>query len=192
MTQTLKAVALSGSTFLPSRSLVLAQSLLDGFGRHLHIDSQLIHLGDIARVSGAAQSRRELAPEAEAVLQAIESAALLIVVSPVYRGALPGQLKHLLDLVGQDALVDTPVLLAACGGSDRHALVIDHQLRPLFSFFQSVTLPIGVYATDADFSDYRICSPSLQARIDLAVARALPFFRAHQREPQAAQARIAA
>jgi FMN reductase len=66
------------------------------------------------------------------------------------------------------------VLLAATGGSERHALVIDHQLRPLFSFFQSLTLPIGVYASEADFSNYRISSDSLQARITLAARRALP------------------
>jgi NAD(P)H-dependent FMN reductase len=64
------------------------------------------------------------------------------------------------------------VLLAATGGSERHALVLDHQLRPLFSFFQAVTLPIGVYATEADFSDYQITSEPLKARIQLAAERA--------------------
>jgi len=64
------------------------------------------------------------------------------------------------------------VLLAATGGSERHALVLDHQLRPLFSFFQALTLPIGVYASEADFQDYRITSAPLQARIELAAERA--------------------
>ena len=58
------------------------------------------------------------------------------------------------------------LLLAATGGSERHALVIDHQLRPLFSFFQAQTLPVGVYATDADFTDYRISSPAALAVIN--------------------------
>jgi FMN reductase len=42
----------------------------------------------------------------------------------------------------------------------------------LFSFFQALTLPIGVYAAEADFRDYRIASATLQARIDLAAQRA--------------------
>ena len=75
--------------------------------------------------------------------------------------------------------IDTPVLLAATGGSERHALVLDHQLRPLFSFFQALTLPIGVYATEADFSNYQITSDLLKARIQLAAERAAPLFRAH-------------
>ncbi|MDP3135301.1 MAG: NAD(P)H-dependent oxidoreductase, partial [Burkholderiaceae bacterium] len=77
----------------------------------------------------------------------------------------------------QDALIDVPVLLAATGGSERHALAIDHQLRPLFSFFQAQTLPIGVYAADREFDAYRVSSEALQARIALAVARAVPVLR---------------
>lgn len=77
------------------------------------------------------------------MLDEIESADLLLVASPVYRGSYPGLLKHLFDLIDLNALIDTPVLLAATGGTERHALVLDHQLRPLFSFFQAITLPSG-------------------------------------------------
>ncbi|MDI9811395.1 NAD(P)H-dependent oxidoreductase, partial [Acinetobacter baumannii] len=76
----------------------------------------------------------------------------------------------------QTAFVDVPVLLAATSASDRHALVLEHQLRPLFSFFQAQTLPIGVYATDHDFTpEYTVKSEQLSDRITLAVARALPI-----------------
>jgi FMN reductase len=39
-----------------------------------------------------------------------------------------------------------------------------------------VTLPIGVYATEADFADYQITSEPLKARIRLAAERAAPLF----------------
>jgi FMN reductase len=70
-------------------------------------------------------------------------------------------------------LNNVPVLLAATGGSDRHALVIEHQLRPLFGFFQALSLPIGVYATEADFTDYQITSPQVLERIERAVESAV-------------------
>ena len=70
-----------------------------------------------------------------------------------------------------------PVLLAATGGSERHALIIDHELRPLFSFFQALTLPVGVYGTEADFVNYKVNNPILSARIDLAIERALPLLK---------------
>jgi FMN reductase len=80
--------------------------------------------------------------------------------------------KHLFDLVGPEALVGTPVLLAANGGSDRHALVVDHQLRPLFAFFRALTVPSAVYAAESDFEGYTLRSTALEARIDEAVAQA--------------------
>ncbi|MGF6091875.1 FMN reductase [Pseudomonas sp. 18173] len=186
MTAPLNVIAVSGGAYRPSRTQVLSQAILDEVANRLNIVGRVIELADLARAVGGALSRKELPAEVEAQLQAIENADLLIVASPVYRGSYPGQLKHLFDLIDQDALIDTPVLLAATGGSPRHALVIDHQLRPLFSFFQSLTLPLGVYASEADFSNYRISCDLLQARIGLAVDRALPFFSSHQRLRQSA------
>ncbi|KAF1022047.1 MAG: FMN reductase (NADPH) [Paracidovorax wautersii] len=187
----LKVVAVSGSSFAPSRTLVLAQALIDGLQGQLHLQAEVVNLADIARDLGAALGRGELPAHIETQLQAIENADLIIAATPVYRGGLPGHFKHLFDLVGIDALANTPVLLAATGGSDRHALVIDHQLRPLFSFLQSITLPIGVYGATADFDGYDISSAHLQARIQLAVERAVPLFEAHRRAPVAQQLRVA-
>lgn len=178
MSTPLNVVAVSGGAYRPSRTLVLAEAIAEAFGEHLAIQTQVVELGAIARPLGSALSRSELPTDVETQIQAIEAADLLIIASPVYRGSYPGLLKHLFDLVGQDALIDTPVLLAATGGSPRHALVIDHQLRPLLSFFQSLTLPLGVYASEADFHNYQITCELLQARIRLAVDRALPLITA--------------
>ena len=67
-------------------------------------------------------------------------------------------------------MIDKPVLLAATGGSDRHALILEHQFRPLFGFFQSITLPIGVYANDASFEDYVIQDGCASGSIRLSTA----------------------
>lgn len=179
MSAPLKVVAVSGGAYRPSRTLVLVEALLAEFASQLNVDVHLIELADIARPLGGALSRQELPGDVLAELQAIESADVLIVAAPVYRGSYPGLLKHLFDLVDINGLIDTPVLLAATGGSERHALVLDHQLRPLFSFFQALTLPVGVYASEADFTDYRISSELLHTRIRLAVERAAPLFGAY-------------
>jgi len=127
----------------------------------------------------------------EQQLAAVEQADILIVSTPVYRGSYTGLFKHFFDFVDQNALIDPPVLLAATGGSERHALMIDHQLRPLFSFFQARTLPLGVYATDKDFLDYRLHDEALIQRSQLAVQRALPLLEL-KRHAQAAAAAVAA
>lgn len=177
MSTPLKVVAVSGGTSRPSRTLALTEAIVSEVGKHLAIDTHLIELGNIARPLGGALWRKELPETVEHELRQIESADLLVVAAPVYRGTYPGLFKHLFDLIGQDALIDTPVLLAATGGSERHALVLDHQLRPLFSFFQSLTLPIGVYASEADFADYRVANDALQTRIELAAERAAALLR---------------
>lgn len=180
MSTPLNFVALVGtlSTSAQSRTLLLVRQLLEQLRQRLAFDEHVIELAPIARSLGQSLFRNELDPHAEAALQRIESADLLIVATPVYRGSYPGLFKHLVDFIDLDALIDTPVLLAATGGSERHALVIDHQLRPLFSFLQAHTLPIGVYATPLDFDTQQQPAPALQARIALAAERAATRFAA--------------
>ncbi|WP_312311222.1 FMN reductase [Stenotrophomonas indicatrix] len=174
MSSALNVVALIGSPTASanSRTLLLVRHLLEELRERINISVELVELAPIARSLGQALQRSEVEPQVERALATIESAQLLVAAAPVYRGSYPGLFKHLIDFIGLDALVDTPVLLAATGGSERHALVIDHQLRPLFSFLQAHTLPIGVYATPADFDGDRINSAALQARIQLAAERA--------------------
>ena len=177
MTKKLNVVAVSGGLQRPSRTLALVEELLATLGDAVPIDVHLIELGEIAPHFAGAVHRGQLPGRIEADLLAIESADLLVVASPVYRASYTGLFKHLFDFVHHESLIGVPVLLAATGGSDRHALVIDHQLRPLFAFFQANALPVGVYATEKDFDGYAVSSPELQERIALAIARALPHIK---------------
>jgi FMN reductase len=180
-----KIVAVSGGLQRPSRTLALVEQLLDGLTDVLPAETRLVELGEIVPKYGSVLQRAHLPAEIESILRDIEHADLLLVASPIYRGSYTGLFKHLFDFVHHEALIDVPVLLAATGGSDRHALAIDHQLRPLFSFFQAHTLPIGVYATDKEFDNYRVSSEALRARIALAVERALPVLRQRGQQPRA-------
>ncbi|MGO4581503.1 FMN reductase [Cupriavidus sp. 2TAF22] len=172
MATPLRVVAVNGSVQQPSRTYALVRAVLAELDGRLLLQSHVVNVGDIARPLGAALSRKELSAEIDRELVAIESADLLVVATPVYRGSYPGHFKHLFDLVGQEALVDKPVLLCATGGSDRHALVLEHQLRPLFGFLQALTLPIGVYAGPGDFQNCQVSGAALTERIRLAAARA--------------------
>jgi FMN reductase len=50
-------------------------------------------------------------------------------------------------------------------------------MRPLFGFFQALTLPLGIFANERDFTDYRVTSEDLEQRIDTSLTRALPLVR---------------
>src|SRR6478609_9431105 len=175
MTEPLRIVGVSGSLREPSKTTALVRELIDGVAAREPAETRLIEVATLGPLFAGALRREDLQPEVEDALRAIETADLLIVASPVYRASFTGLFKHLFDFVGQYALVGTPVLLAATGGGERHALILEHQMRPLFGFFQALTLPVGVYASDTDFVDHEVASPEVVARISKSVSGALPL-----------------
>jgi len=193
MTRPLRLVAVSGGLQRPSKAAALAEHLLDLIADEVPSEQRLVELGQIAPQLAGAVWRSQLPDTLECELAAVEQADVLVVATPVFRGSYTGLFKHFFDFIHQDALIDKPVLLAATGGSERHALVIDHQLRPLFSFFQARTLPLGVYATDKDFVDHRLQDEAVIERAGLAVQRALPLVElARQARPSLAEEMVAA
>jgi FMN reductase len=117
---------------------------------------------------GAALQRQDLTLPAARIIDAIEQADALMVGTPVYKGAYTGLFKHAFDLVDPRALVGKPVLLTATGGGPRHALVVEHTLRPLFGFFEALTIPTAVYASDADFVEGQLAEAGVMARVSTA------------------------
>ena len=171
----LKVVGVSGSLHEPSKTTVLVESIIEAVGRRTPIEAEVITLTNLGPSLAGVLQRDHLPDEVEQALLDIESADLLIAASPVYRASFTGLFKHLFDFVDQYALVGQPVLLGATGGGERHALILEHQLRPLFGFFQSLTLPLGVYASTTDFDGYALRNGAAQQRIEQAVSRGLPL-----------------
>lgn len=165
-----------GSAGNPSRTRVLALALAEAVTQALapqaHARVQVLDVALLAPQLTRTDPAGALPPDGAAAVRAIETADLVIAASPVYKGSYTGLFKHLFDLVDPDALVGRPVLLAANGGSERHALVVDHQLRPLFAFFRALTIPSAVYAAQADFDGYALHSDALRRRIAEAAAQA--------------------
>jgi len=163
----LRLVAFSGNTHRPSKTRALAEAAIAAVARRQAVDPELYDLVDIGPGVGAF-SRGKLPLAGQEVLEAIEGADALIIGTPVYKGSFIGLLKHLIDFVDPAALAGKPVLLAATGGGHRHALVVEHQLRPLFGFFSALSVPTAVYAADADFTDGALAAPDVRARLEQA------------------------
>jgi FMN reductase len=95
---------------------------------------------------------------------------VLVAGSPTFKGSYTGLFKHLFDLLDPSSLRGKPVILAATGGGERHSLIVEHQLRPLFGFFEALTMPTAIYASDKDFVDGALMSEAIHARARQAVA----------------------
>jgi FMN reductase len=168
MPRPLNLVAFCGSANRPSKTRSLIVSILERVSPHIQTRNSIYDLQDFDGI-GFSYGRGALPVSVQRILDEIENADILIVGSPVMKGSYAGLFKHVFDLINPDKLLDKPVLICACGGGYRHALVVEHQLRPLFAFFGALTLPIGIYASEKDFDNGILANPDIHDRIDLAV-----------------------
>jgi FMN reductase len=174
----LKVVVVSGNLGTPSKTLALAEQILEAVKRLAAVETEIHALADLAPAIGHARHPGELGEAGKAALRSIESADVLIAATPVYKGSYTGLFKHLFDFLDPKALNDVPVILAATGGGEKHALIIEHQLRPLFGFFGALTVPSGIYATEANYDGARFSDPIVLERIETAARQAVNTARA--------------
>ncbi|WP_430911670.1 FMN reductase [Methylobacterium sp. sgz302541] len=162
-----RIVAFSGNTRRPSRTRTLVEAVAAEVARRQSVEIRTFDLVD-AGTGIAVAARNALPLPAARIVDAIEGADALIVGSPVYKGAYAGLFKHLIDFVDPEALAGKPVVLTATGGGPRHALVVEHALRPLFGFFAAQTVPTSVYAGEAEIADGKVVDAAVRVRIEQA------------------------
>ncbi len=162
-----RVVAFSASPSRPSRTRVLVEAVAADLARQRRIDLAVYDLVD-AGAGLVVASRDELPLPARRLVEAIEDADALIVGTPVYQGSYSGLFKHVFDFVRPEALLGKPVALTATGGGLRHALVVEHGLRPLFGFFAAHIAPTSVYACSAELAEYRVSDAVLAERVRAA------------------------
>ena len=107
--------------------------------------------------------------ELSAAIAAVGAADGVIAVTPVFSASYSGLFKTFFDVLEQGVLDGKPVLIAATAGTARHSLVLDHALRPLFSYLHSVVVPTGVFAATDDFAASGLDERVSRAAGELAV-----------------------
>nr|WP_246549117.1 NAD(P)H-dependent oxidoreductase [Ancylobacter oerskovii] len=187
-------VGLSGGLSSPSRTLSLVELTVARIGAAasaagIATATQVVDIAALDDI-GALRSRPGSDP-VEAALEAVEKADLLVAGSPVYKGSYSGLFKHFVDFLDYRGLIDLPVALVATGGSDRHALAIEHQLRPLFAFFQAQPLGTGIFFTERDFGNGEVTPGASQQRFEQLVDEAVRALAGARRGDRAAKASAA-
>jgi FMN reductase len=99
------------------------------------------------------------------VIERVQKAAAIILLSPVYRGSFSGSLKNLLDHLPVEALRGKPCGVVAIGATTHHYLGVDWHLRDVLAWFGALLAPTSVYLTSADFVEG---APTEGARHQLA------------------------
>lgn len=98
------------------------------------------------------------------VLEKVTGASGLIAVSPVFTTSYSGLFKSFVDILDNEALTGLPVLLGATGGTPRHSLALEYNLRPLFTYLHADVVTTAVFAATDDWAD----DGALRERIDRA------------------------
>ena len=172
-TRTLNVVGFSGNLHRPSKTRTLVETVIERIAARRTDDavrSIVFDVIDVMPELGQALGGPDLPPKLQKAIDRLASADAIVVGSPVYKGSYTGLFKHFFDLIEPQRLTGLPVILTASGGGDRHALVVEHQLRPLFGFFSSHTIATSIYASEPDFGDGHIRSEPLRQRIEAAVS----------------------
>ncbi|NJC21394.1 FMN reductase [Arthrobacter pigmenti] len=173
--ETRRVVVVSGGMSTPSSSRMLADQLAEATRRELDgldllADVTTIELRELA-VDIANNMVTGFAPPALAdALQSVKDADALIVVSPVFSGSYSGLLKSFFDVLDNTVLDGMPVLIGATGGSIRHSLMLDHAMRPLFSYLRARVAPTAVYAAPEDWGSGTQGAPALDQRVARAAS----------------------
>ncbi|MEV6099541.1 FMN reductase [Nocardia sp. NPDC051981] len=169
-----KLVVLTAGLSQPSSTRLLADQLTAAVtaavgGRGESLEVEVIELRELASDLATTMTTGGLpTPAVAAARQQVSDADGIIAVTPVFTASYSGLFKMFIDVLDTDALNGMPVLIAATAGTGRHSLVLDHAMRPLFTYLRSVVVPTGVFAATEDFGSTGLAERIHRAATELA------------------------
>ena len=173
--ETRRITVLSAGLGAPSSSRLLADQLAAAAARRLtdagyEVKVDVVELRDFAVDIANNFVTGYAGPRLAEVIAGVEASDGLIAVSPVFSASYSGLFKSFIDVLDPQSLDGKAVLLGATGGTDRHQMVLDYAMRPLFSYLRTRTAPTGVFAGPQDWGNADDGGSPLSSRIDRAAA----------------------
>lgn len=160
-----RIAVISAGLSVPSSTRLLADRLSEAVVSALHepVEVDVVELRPLAHPLADHLLTGFPTGELADAIETVRRADALIVVTPVFSASYSGLFKTFFDVLEPETLAGVPVLIGATAGTARHSLVLEHALRPLFSYLHAVVVPTAVFAASEDFGD-----AGLDARIDRA------------------------
>ena len=168
-----RITVLSAGLGVPSSSRLLADQLAAAAERHLAAAGHaatidVVELRDLAVDIANNFVTGYAAPKLAEVIAGVEASDGIIAVSPVFSASYSGLFKSFIDVLDPKALEGKAVLLGATAGTDRHQMVLDFAMRPLFSYLRARTANTAVFAGPQDWGNNDEGGSPLSTRIDRA------------------------
>ena len=171
--ETRRITVLSAGLGVPSSSRLLAGQLSAAVSRQLgaagyDVALDVVELRDLAVDIANNFVTGYAAPRLADVITSVEAADGIIAVTPVFSASYSGLFKSFVDVLDPKSLDGKAVLLGATGGTDRHQMVLDYALRPLFSYLRTRMAATGVFAGPQDWGTAEEGAASLADRVERA------------------------
>ncbi len=168
-----RLTVVSGGTGDPSSTRMLADRIADrvavlGRERGEQVTVDVIDLRELATEITNALVSQLMGPKMTRAIELLGRADGIVAGAPVYKAAPSGLFSSFFHVLDDDLLIAKPVVLAATAGTARHALVVDEQMRSLFAYLRTMSVPTSVFAANEDWQDR-----SLGRRIDRAAVELL-------------------
>lgn len=152
-----RIVVITAGLSRPSSTRLLADRIADAVSTQVSArgeaaEVEVIELRELAQELATTMTTGGLpTPAVARARDAVAAADGLIAVTPVFTASFSGLFKMFLDVLDPDSMTGLPVIIAATAGTARHSLVLDHALRPVFTYLRAVVVPTGVFAATEDF-----------------------------------------
>ncbi|WP_296603225.1 FMN reductase [Nocardioides sp.] len=160
-----RIAVVSAGLSVPSSTRLLADRLAEAVVRAAHepVEVDVVELRPLAHPLADHLLTGFPTGELAEAIATVRRADALVVVTPVFSASYSGLFKTFFDVLEPGTLDGKPVLIGATAGTPRHSLVLEHALRPLFTYLHATVAPTGVFAASEDFGDR-----GLDERIDRA------------------------
>lgn len=176
--QPLQVAVISGGTSNPSSTRMLADQMTSRLlrlasERGVVLRIKVIELRDLASELAPAFVAQHVGPKLSEAIDTLAETDAVIAATPIYKAGVSGLFKSFIDVLDNDLLIAKPVALLATAGTARHALVVDAQMRSLFAFMRTITIPTSLFAASDDWG-----SNELGERVDRAARELLTLMEA--------------
>jgi FMN reductase len=183
--ETRRITVLSAGLGVPSSSRLLADQLAASAERQLAaagyaVTVDVVELRDLSVDIANNFVTGYAAPRLAEVIAGIGAADGIIAVSPVFSASYSGLFKSFIDVLDPKSLEGKAVLLGATAGTDRHQMVLDFAMRPLFTYLRTRVAATAVFAGPQDWGNNDGGGSPLSARIDAAAGEFAALLRGAQ------------
>lgn len=155
----------------PSSSLTLGLTIARAVAAAVEAVDELtvnvVELRDLAfDLAHCMTNHGAMPPQLAQAVEQVRTSDAIVAVTPVYKASYSGLFKMFFDALQPHDIRQIPVIIAANAGSQRHALVLEYAVRPLFSYLKAAIVPTAILVTPADRTEEQ--RPALEARIQRA------------------------